>query len=75
VDHVGVPLSKIKQFDDLRMCSFCGETVDVSTFGQGLVLTVEHDGSPAQQELYTHPDCLRRVLHVRMPFDPEMFFE
>jgi hypothetical protein len=75
VNHVGVTLSKIKQFDDLRMCSFCGDTVDVSTFGRGLVLTVERDGSVAQQELYAHPVCLGRVLHDRMPFDPEMFFD
>jgi hypothetical protein len=75
MDHLCVPLSKIKQFDDLRHCSFCGDLVDVSTFGQGLVLTVEHEGSQAQQELYTHPDCLRRALHDRVPFDPDMFFD
>jgi hypothetical protein len=75
MDHLWVPLSKIKQFDDLRTCSFCGELVDVSTFGQGLVLTVERDGSQAQQELYAHPDCLRQALHTRMPFDPDMFLD
>jgi hypothetical protein len=45
------------------------------TFGRGLVLTVERDGSVAQQELYAHPGCLGRVLYDRMPFDPEMFFD
>ena len=43
--------------------------------GQGLVLTVNHKGNQAWQELFAHPDCLARALHARTPFDPEMFFD
>jgi len=72
-DHVAVPLSRISQFDDVRTCAFCIQPVDVATFGDGLVLTVERDGRIAKQELYAHPLCVRAALHSRMTFDLEMF--
>jgi len=75
VDHVSVPISVIREFDDFRTCSFCAEAVDVSTHGEGLVLTVGHEGHSARQELYAHPECLGRALHTGIPFDREMFFD
>jgi hypothetical protein len=51
------------------------QVVDVSTFGHGLILTVEHDGNMAWQELYAHPACRRRALHARVPFDSETFLD
>jgi hypothetical protein len=55
------------------MCSLCGETVEVSTQGYGLVLTVERPGHVARQELFAHPGCLSGALHPGVPFDAEMF--
>jgi hypothetical protein len=57
----------------VRTCSFCGDGVDVSAFGDGLVVTVQRECRVSERELYAHPQCLKRVLHAQVPFDAEMF--
>ena len=59
--------------DLIYMCSFCGDAVEMSIPGAGLVLTIKRPGHVAQQELFAHPGCVGNALHPQVPFDPEMF--
>jgi hypothetical protein len=64
-DHNAVPLSRIEEIEDFRTCSFCWDPVDVSAFGDGLVVTVEREGRRSKQELYAHPRCLKGAFFTR----------
>jgi len=55
------------------MCSFCGDAIEVSIQGAGLLLTVKRPGHVARQELFAHPGCLSSALHPQVPFDATMF--
>jgi hypothetical protein len=54
-------------------CAFCGDAVDISQVGTGLILTVERDGHLARQQLAAHAECLAGRLHPQTTFDPAAF--
>jgi hypothetical protein len=59
--------------DDPAHCCFCFSVVDRNAEGDGLIVRLTKEGSPALQMLWAHPACIAAALHPQVTFDPEIF--
>jgi hypothetical protein len=55
------------------VCAFCGQPVDVSASGDGLLLEISRRDQEAIQQVYAHLTCLQGRLHESIPFEPTVF--
>jgi hypothetical protein len=55
-------------------CAFCGRSILGSDQSARRLEAYSLWGlSDASQEIYSHADCLAKLLHVSVPFDMEMY--